>query len=163
MNNPTKKQLELYKLIHPDFGGNTLEDAANILNISVRAARYRLANMRRKHPNAFRFEKHTEPAELYAKNIECIYRGYVAKAKTNNLEFSISLDDFITIVQLECFVCHQLPKRANRYSPKKAYYNKTGYKFDYNHLWRYDVLKRFTYENCVPMCFECIRRRRVHE
>ena len=162
MKRPTDKQLEIYKLIHPEFEGNTLEKAANILDISVRAARYRLANMRKTHPNAFKFEKFIEPAELYSNNVEYIYMGYKTKANTNNLKFSISLEDFITIIQLECFICHQLPKRANRYNPKKAYYNKTGYKFDYNHLWRYDVTKGFTYENCVPMCFECIRRRRLH-
>lgn len=162
MRRPTNKQVEVYELIHPDFMGKTIQEAADILNITTRAVYRRLDRLRKNYPKAFKFEKFSEPAELYSNNIEYIYRGYQTKAKTNNLEFSISLDDFITIVQLECFVCHQLPKRANRYSPKKAYYNKTGYKFDYNHLWRYDVLKGFIYENCVPMCFECIRKRRLH-
>lgn len=160
MKQPTKRQLEIYELIHPDFKGKTVQEAANILGITARAAYRRLDRLRKNHPNAFRFEEFTESAELYSNDIEYIYRGYQAKAATKQLKFDISLDDFMTIVQLECSVCHKLPKQANKYNPKRAYYSKTGYKFDYNHLWRFDVTKGYTYINSVPICSRCIRRRR---
>ena len=162
MKRPTDKQIEVYELIHPDFKGKTAKEAANILGITVRAVYRRLHRLRSNHPQAFKFEEFIEPAELYSNNIEYIYRSYQAKAATKQIEFSISLDDFITIIQLECFVCHQLPKRANRYHPKKAYYSKIGYKFDYNHLWLFDVTQGYTYINSVPICSSCARRRKYN-
>jgi len=157
---PTVKQLEIYELIHPDFEGLTIKDAAKKLGISLDSAYNRLSIMRKNHPEAFKFEKFDEKLKGNAKNIEYIYNGYKAKAVASNLEFTITLDDFINVVQLECFVCNQHPSRANRERPRMAYYDKTGYKFPYNHLWRYDVTKGYTYINCVPMCSKCIERRR---
>jgi len=157
---PTVKQLEIYELIHPDFGDMTVEEAAKELGITIRAAYRRIERMRERNPAAFRFEEFIKKEEEYINSIENIYAGYKTIAAKRGLEFMISLEDMVEIIQLECSVCGQHPSRANREHPKIAYNDKTGYKFPYNHLWRYDVTKGYTYINCVPMCSKCIERRR---
>jgi len=157
---PTVKQLELYKLIHPDFGDMTIEEAAKQLNISIRAAYRRIKRLKERCSEAFRFEEFIKKEEENINSIESIYIGYKTIAIKRDLEFTISLEDMVEIIQLECFVCGQHPSNANREYPKVAYNHKTGYKFPYNHLWRYDVTKGYTYINCVPICSKCIERRK---
>ena len=157
---PTNKQLELYELIHPDFGDMTIAEAAKQLNINVSAAYRRVKRLKERCPEAFDFKRFIKEYEGVARNIEYVYKGYRSKAAISGLEFTISLDDFINIVQLECHSCGLMPVRANKDHKRIAYYDKTGYKFYYNHLWRYDVTKGYTYINCVSMCFKCIARRR---
>lgn len=166
---PTIKQVEIYKLIHPEFGNMTIEEAAKELNITIRAAYSRIERMRESNPIAFRFEKFIKKEEEHINSIESIYAGYKAVAAKRNLEFTISLEDMVEIIQLECSVCGYISPLGLESAPgftatneekQYAYNHKTGYKFPYNHLWRYDVTKGYTYINCVPICSKCAERRR---
>jgi hypothetical protein len=172
MKMPTKKQLELYKLIHPDYVGLTLAEAASELDISVRAAQYRLANMRKTHPNAFNYEKFIEKEEENISDITQIYKGYRNKAISNDIEWNLTIDDVEQIIQLECHICHKNPTMGLGIAPgfycdngvqRTAYNHKKGYKFTYHRLWRYDITKGFNYINCVSICWRCLRRRRLRD
>lgn len=166
---PTIKQLEIYELIHPDFGDMTVEEAAKQLNISISAAYRRIKRLKERCPESFNFEDFIKKEEENINNVKNIYAGYKTKAAVKGLEFTISLEDMIEIIQLECFGCGWMPSMeleavpgfiATNNKKRCAYNHKTGYKFPYHRLWRYDVTKGYTYINCVPMCSRCIIRRR---
>jgi len=181
---PTKKQQEVYKLVHPDFEGLTIAQAAERLGITESSARRRLNNMREDFPEAFRFEKFDNQKVAGMSNIAQIYGGYKAKATNQGLEFTLTQDDVKELIQLECFNCGYLPNNSyavddyddnydhfnsefagmsivnpSEYN-KWAYDEETGYRFPYNHLWRYDVSKGFTYDNVITLCTKCIQKRR---
>jgi len=61
---PTKDQLDAYRLIHPEFGGLSQEDAAKLLGIGQPALCERLSKMRESFPGAFSFERMAEPEML---------------------------------------------------------------------------------------------------
>lgn len=186
MKLPTKKQIEIYKLIHPDFENLSVEEAADILGIGVSSAYERIKRMRRKYSEAFRFEKELEGYH----DVNNIYIGYKRIAKTKEREFSITIEDFIEIIRMDCFFCgYRAIMRTispeileevqannsdifecmasmydyldkNKELHKIAYKPDTGDIFPYNHLWRYDTSKGYTYDNCVAICSFCAMKRR---
>lgn len=187
MKLPTKKQIEIYKLIHPDFGNLSVKDAADVIGISLRSAYKRIKNIRRKYPKAFRFEKELKGYH----NVNNIYAGYKKIAKTKGREFNLSIEDVVEIIRIDCFFCGYKPIMRitspeilelieakdktvfacktdmynyldkNKDLHKIAYKPDTGDIFPYNHLWQYDITKGYTYENCVSICSFCIRRRKI--
>ncbi|KKL56094.1 hypothetical protein LCGC14_2248850 [marine sediment metagenome] len=168
---PTNKQLELYKLIHPDYAGFTLVEAADILGIHLRSAQQRVANMRKTHPQAFDYEKFIKKEEENIYDIQAIYKGYLSQAKVKDIEWNLTIEELEAIIQLDCHVCGKYNKinlgntpgfHANSSIRRTAYNHKTGQKFAYHRLWRFDVTKGYDYVNCVSICWRCIRRRRLH-
>ena len=171
MKMPTNKQLELYKLIHPDYAGFTLVEAADILGIHLRSAQQRIANMRKTHPQAFDYEKFIEKEEENINDIQAIYKGYLSQAKVKDIKWNLTIEEVEELIQLECHTCGSKPVMGLGVAPgfycdssiqRTAYNHKTGYKFAYHRLWRYDVTKGYDYVNCVSICWRCIRRRRLH-
>ena len=168
---PTNKQLELYKLIHPDYAGLTLEEAADILGIHIRSAQQRMANMRERCPQAFNYENYIKKEEENINDIQAIYKGYLSQAKVKDIEWNLTIEEVEEIIQLECYQCGRKPTMGLGVAPgfycdsseqRVAYNHKTGYKFAYSRLWRYDVTKGFDYVNCVAICWSCLRRRKLH-
>ena len=58
---PSKSQLNAYRLVHPELGGCTQEQAAKILGVTQQAVQSRLDQMRQKYPDAFSFERVPAP------------------------------------------------------------------------------------------------------
>lgn len=58
---PTKAQLDVYRLIHPDLGGLTYREAAKALNDTYQHVVSMIARMRKTHPQAFVFEHLDKP------------------------------------------------------------------------------------------------------
>jgi hypothetical protein len=59
---PTKAQLDVYRLIHPDLGGLTYSEAAKALGSTYQHVADLLCRMRRTHKAAFAFERlHKRP------------------------------------------------------------------------------------------------------
>jgi len=186
MRLPTKRQIEIYKLIHPDFSNLSVEDAADVLGISFSSAYRRIKRIRSKYPEAFRFEKELKGYH----NVNNIYAGYKRIAKTKGRKFSITINDLIEIIRVDCFFCGYRPIMRivspeilelveakektvfvcktemytyldkNKDLHKIAYNPDTGDIFPYNHIWRYDVTKSYTYDNCIPICSFCAMKRR---
>lgn len=186
MKLPTKKQIEIYKLIHPEFGNLSVREAADILGINETSAYERIRRMRRKYPEAFRFKKELKDYH----NVNNIYEGYRKIAKRKERKFTITLDDLIEIIRMDCFFCgYRATMRTanldiieNSESDEKhkdtneelmyeyledntdfhkiAYKPDTGDIFPYNHLWRYDTTEGYTYCNCIAICSFCAMKRR---
>lgn len=173
---PTKKQIEIYKLVHPDFEGLTVARAAEKLGINETSAYRRLDNMRKNFPEAFRFEKFEKQKVSGMHNITQIYGGYKAQAVKKGVGFTLTKDGVKELIQLECFDCGYLANSSTEVIEDEnleglsltcpsehqnwAYDEETGDRFPYNHLWRYNVTKGFSYDNVITLCTNCILRRR---
>lgn len=58
---PTKAQLDVYRLIHPNLGGLTYREAAKALNSTYQHVVDMMHRMRQTHPQAFAFERVPRP------------------------------------------------------------------------------------------------------
>lgn len=58
---PTKAQLDVYRLIHPDLGGLTYREAAKALKSTYQHVVQMMFRMRSTHPDAFAFERIQRP------------------------------------------------------------------------------------------------------
>ena len=59
---PTKSQLDVYRLIHPELGGLTYREAAKALNSTYQHVVQMMHRMRKTHPQAFSFERIRKPS-----------------------------------------------------------------------------------------------------
>jgi hypothetical protein len=81
-----------------------------------------------------------------AQNI--VFNSYKRGAKTRNLNFELSKEDFLNITQQSCFYCGVAPTK------KKTIKNAYGY-FVYNGIDRMDNSVGYIKENCVAACKPC--------
>lgn len=58
---PTKAQLDVYRLIHPDLGGLTYHEAAKALKSTYQHIAQMMFRMRKTHPQAFAFQRMHRP------------------------------------------------------------------------------------------------------
>ena len=145
------KQRVLYQLFHPNGKGYAPADIAIELNISVQGVYKMLKTMRQNYPKAFIFEEIDERLRKGAKDIKHVYDGYKRIAKTKELDWGLSMEDLEEIVQLPCYECEGEPT-------KTAVNLKTGNKFKYHHLGRFDTQAGYTYVNCKSVCESCIKK-----
>lgn len=151
MKGMSDKQRTLYKLIHPNGKGLTPQEAASKLNVTERSVYKMLKGMKEKYQNAFIFEDIDKRLRKGAKDITHIFDGYKRIAKTKELDFTLSVEDLEEIVQLPCYECEAEPK-------KTAVNLKTGNKFKYHHLGRFDTKVGYIYINCKSVCKSCIEK-----
>lgn len=83
--------------------------------------------------------------------INTIYSGYRTNAKTRNVDFELSKQDFLNLVGLNCFYCGQEPIESQ--FSKSA--NRSTVKFLHNGVDRLDSKKGYVLDNCVPCCSMC--------
>ena len=155
----TKKQIEIYKLIHPDLGGLELGEAAKKLEISKQAAYARIALMRKKYPEAFRFEyiknnKQEQIADSYKSPDEMKQLNSIisrAKQWANSHKpawpFTLSEEDFLEIIRSPCTVCG-----------KEGWHDgltENGRHFKYNHIILAKEKRGFSYINSFSVCDNC--------
>lgn len=76
------------------------------------------------------------------------YRTYKIGAKSRDLDFSLSFDEFSELTALSCYYCGEMPKNIfkNRYGKGD---------FTYNGIDRVDNSKGYTTSNVVPCCKIC--------
>ena len=77
-----------------------------------------------------------------------IIKQYVRHAKDRNIEYSLSEEKFIELIEQPCYYCGI---ESSNIIKTKNY--KQGY--PYNGIDRIDSLKGYTNENCVPCCGRC--------
>jgi len=152
----TKKQIEIYSLIHPDLGGMSVEDAAEELGITVGNVYARLANMKKRYPPAFRFETITTEIEHDISNsnkdrqdLHMLGR-IIAKSKKTATKYKIPYDlsdeDYLDIVRNPCLICNKEGEHDG--------ITKDGRHFKYNYLMLRSFEEGFNYCNCYPVCEE---------
>jgi hypothetical protein len=84
-------------------------------------------------------------------SINTLYRGYKSSAVSRNLPFSLSLEDFKSIIIKECSYCCRQPIREVTSKLRNYEYSL----LTYNGIDRVDNTKGYTLENCVPCCRSC--------
>lgn len=159
----TEHQWGVYFLLHPQGSDLTIQEAAKKLNISTTSVFLTIQRIKEKCPYAFGYEneiKESMGCESGAHNIEYVFEGNKAKAKQNKIEFTIPFNDFMNIVQLECFICGRHPDEIYK-GTRVAYYRKSGYRFSYGFLWRLDMSLGFTVTNTTCICGDCIKRKKL--
>lgn len=76
-----------------------------------------------------------------------IFRDYKVAAKKRNLEFTLTYDEFISLIDMRCVYCGSLPKNS--------YTRHTEIPFIYQGIDRIDNKIGYIKENCVPCCHQC--------
>lgn len=76
-----------------------------------------------------------------------LYRSYLFKAKSRNLPFLLTRDEFREIIFKNCIYCGIVPSRIKR--------TKSGSTVQYNGVDRANNKQGYSKENAVPCCTEC--------
>ena len=76
------------------------------------------------------------------------YRTYKDGAKSRNLDFSLSKEDFTKLVEQNCVYCGNPPVTKEYITTHKTYYTVNG-------IDRIDSSKGYSIDNCVPCCTMC--------
>ena len=153
----TKKQIEIYSLIHPDLGGMSIKSASGVLGITIRSAERRLAHMREIYPQAFRYEDLcTDEQQLIAdsdkiekemSNLGNIIGRTKQLAKRYKVPFELDNEDFLEIIRQPCMVCDREGTRDG--------ITEDGRHFKYNMIILRSLPTGFTYVNAYPICTHC--------
>jgi len=80
--------------------------------------------------------------------INRIFRGYINGAKARGYEWKLSLEEFVSICNKNCYYCGLSP--INKASGRNSESN-----FIYSGIDRIDNSIGYILENCVPACKEC--------
>jgi hypothetical protein len=93
------------------------------------------------------------------------HRAYIKNALDYGREFSLTLEEFISLITLNCYYCNEKPKFHNMYLNKegkihKGYETKSNLAIEaanvyVNGIDRLDSTKGYSIENCVPCCWPC--------
>jgi hypothetical protein len=128
-----------YWLCKCDCGKETIAQGAQLTNRHTKSCgcfrKDRCSKLSEKMPNS----------QAY---INEIYRSYKYGAMARNHEFSLSVEQFRSLISLNCFYCGEAPSR-----PRKTT-NKFG-AICVNGIDRIDNSKGYTVENSVPCCDKC--------
>jgi hypothetical protein len=78
-----------------------------------------------------------------------LYSSYIGSAKKRNLSFELTRDEFINLVQQNCFYCGNPPTQFRRDRQK------INGLYLYNGIDRLDNNVGYELDNCVPCCVTC--------
>lgn len=81
-----------------------------------------------------------------------VYREYKRDAIKRNLSFNLNLDEFINIVEQNCFYCGSVPQVYKQDIPYTSQHDGTWLR---NGIDRIDSNKGYEMNNCVPCCAKC--------
>lgn len=80
-----------------------------------------------------------------------VYKSYQAGANKRNLEFDLSLEEFIKTTQEKCHYCGALPSVFKR----DSHHGKSNGLYTGNGIDRKDNIIGYTLSNCLPCCYTC--------
>jgi hypothetical protein len=83
--------------------------------------------------------------------INSLYSGYKGNAKSRNLTFNLTKEEFKKLISQNCFFCNQEPTES--VSSKSR--NRTTTKFVHNGIDRLNSKFGYVLENCVSCCGMC--------
>lgn len=81
----------------------------------------------------------------------CVKSSYISGAKSRNLEFSLSDEQFDKLIFSDCYFCGSKPKEYQ----SDLRLNKTNLPFKRNGIDRLDSLQGYTVNNTVSCCDKC--------
>jgi hypothetical protein len=102
----------------------------------------------KKFVNGINAQSRRKPESVY----RYIYEQYQSSAKTRNINFSLTKEEYVEIVKKDCHYCGDPApiKQPNRGKEKYV-----GVPVPYNGIDRIDSNKGYEKENCVPCCTKC--------
>lgn len=101
----------------------------------------------------------TRPVNRYVKppghaNSRFLFTNYKRHALNRGIYFSLTVEEFISITQLECWYCGAAPHQVFDAKNKQGDSRLNG-KFIYNGVDRLDPSLGYDLKNCVPCCGLC--------
>ena len=122
-------------------------DCGNIKSVQG----YNLKNGNTKSCGCLQKEKVKEyNKQFYGKSSKNdLYHSYKNCAKSRDIEFKLTKDQFFYMTKQECYYCGQLPSQVHKNN------NSDNGDYIYNGIDRVDSLKGYIIENCVPCCKKC--------
>ena len=87
--------------------------------------------------------------------VQLIFRTYVKDAKKRDIEFNLSLAEFVSFLERHCMYCGVEP--SNIQKVKRQHDNG---ELMYSGIDRIDSLRGYVADNCVPCCIVCNRAKR---
>lgn len=85
--------------------------------------------------------------------INGIYKGYINRAKKTNKEFTFSQEEFVSLIEKNCFYCEEPP--SNCFNFNKLLTQAGCKPYYYSSLDRIDSSVGYIQGNCVPCCAFC--------
>jgi hypothetical protein len=82
--------------------------------------------------------------------INRVYKTYIGGARTRDLEFDLSLEDFTKLIFKNCCYCGAKPKETKLKQAEDYYYT-----ISYNGLDRLNSDLGYSLDNCVTCCSSC--------
>ena len=98
--------------------------------------------------NNLNSQKRRKPESVY----RYIYEQYQSGAKTRNIDFNLTKEEYIEIVKKDCFYCGSPAPIKQPHRGKKYY---VGIPVPYNGIDRIDSSRGYEKGNCVPCCTRC--------
>lgn len=98
--------------------------------------------------NNFNAQKRRNPESVY----RYLYEQYQSGAKSRNLEFDLSKEEYLEIVKQNCYYCGSKPELKQPHRGKGKY---VGIPVPYNGIDRIDSNVGYIKENCLPCCTKC--------
>jgi hypothetical protein len=98
--------------------------------------------------NNLNAQKRRSPESVY----RYLYEQYQSGAKSRNIEFKLSKEDYIEIIKENCFYCGDSPPIKQPHRGKNYY---VGVPIQYNGIDRVDNSDGYNKENCVSCCTRC--------
>lgn len=98
--------------------------------------------------NGMNAQSRRKPESVY----RYIYERYQSGAKSRNIEFNLTREEHLEIVQKKCYYCGADPEIKQPHIGKGKY---VGVPVPYNGIDRMDSSGAYEKENCVPCCTKC--------
>jgi len=102
----------------------------------------------KKFVNGINAQKRRKPESVY----RYIYEQYQSGAKSRNLEFNLSKEEYLEVIKQNCYYCGSEPELKQPHRGKGRY---VGVPVPYNGIDRIDSSIGYKKENCLPCCTKC--------
>lgn len=91
--------------------------------------------------------------------VSIVYSNYKSRAKSKNLEFTLTKDEFFKLVRSNCHYCNQEPNkiRLDRVKSRREGYDSSCLM---NGIDRINSNKGYTIDNSLPCCEDCNKAKR---
>lgn len=106
-----------------------------------------------KHKSCGCLNKEPRPHRRLPNNLamkKSLYKNYKSSAQRRGYNFTLSLEEFVTLIEEDCYYCGETPKNSTNSQNIKNYGN-----YKYNGIDRENNSLGYSINNVVPCCETC--------